>query len=83
MYEIEYLRDQLKFELRDRAMSIAIGIGFLAMFGAGVWTVATGEPSGILPALAGAGLAAAEFHEASEASSDINKFRDQIIALEN
>ena len=51
--------------------------------GAGVWAVATGEPVGILPALAGAGLAAAEFHEAGEASSNINEFRDQVAALES
>jgi hypothetical protein len=64
----EYYQQQLQFEVKDRAISIGLGVGFLAMAGAGVWALATGEPIGILPGLAGAGFAAAEFYEAGKAS---------------
>ncbi len=83
MSKLEYYHQQLSFELKDRAMSIGIGIGFLAMAGAGVWAIATGEFFGVVPTLAGAGLAAAEFYEAGEASSDISEFRTKIAAIMN
>jgi hypothetical protein len=83
MGRVEYLREQLRFELTDRAMSLGIGIGFIAMAGTGIWAIVTGEPIGILSTLAGTGLAVAEFHEAGEASSNIHEFKAQIAAIEH
>jgi hypothetical protein len=40
----EYYQQQLQFEVKDRAISIGLGVGFLPMAGAGVWALATGEP---------------------------------------
>ena len=79
----ERLKAQLRYEIVDRAMSIGIGAGFLAMTGAGIWAVASGKPIGILPAIAGAGFAALEFHEAAEATSNISEFRARIVGIEH
>lgn len=80
MYDrIENLRHSIQFEKSDRNKSIVIGIGFLAVCGMGVWTIATGDAFGIVPALAGGGLAIAELHDASEASDSLKDFRAQLL----
>ena len=67
--------EQQRFEIRDRAMSFAIGIGYLALVAVGVCAVTNGDLIGFVPAAAGAGMAASQFYEAAKSSSNINEFR--------
>ena len=80
---LEYLRGSIRFERYDRNMSLGIGIGFLALSGAGIWAIATGEPFGIVPALAGAVLGVGSFHEASEANNNIREFQARTSVIES
>ena len=82
MSRIDYYRQQLSLELKDRAMSIGIGIGFIAMAGTGIWAIKSGELFGIVPVLAGASLAAGQFQEAKDATSSINEFGAKVAAAE-
>lgn len=77
---MEYLKETVKHERFQRNISFLDAVGFTAICGLGIWMLVNGEPFGIVPALAGAGLATGEYYGAADSNSSLQEYKAKVQA---